>query len=474
MIQMIKKLIYAWAFSLFVFTISSSGQASFQASAKNIRGLETQVDVYVKPYLDVAGFNGNVLIAKNGKVLLSKGYGMANYELGVPNTPQTKFHIASVSKTFTAAAILMLQDRGLLNTGDLLTKFVPDYPNGDKITVHHLLTNTSGIPNINNFPEYDAWSKFPHTPQEIVEKFKNKPLDFEPGTRGYVESNSNYNLLAFIIEKLSNKSYGEFLEENIFAPLGMKDSGHDARPEAMLKNRADGYVPAGVSDLKNAPYLDWSIKTGNGSLYSTTEDLYKWDRSLYTEKILKRATIEKMFVEGYGWFDSKRFNRRAIRMNGRSPGFQSEIQRYVDEDVCIIVLGNNYAPTASLIAEDLAAMALGEKYKTPEIEKPVKLDSKILDTYVGRYQFGADFFVPKGIYSIEKRGTQLFIVARGLNDTLTPQSESRFFDRPLWATIIFVKNDKGEVTDLIWQYGGKDYKANRLDLLQKSVSKCDK
>lgn len=181
-----------------------------------------------------------------------------------------------------------------------------------------------------------------------------------------------------------------------------------------------------------------------------------------------------MFVEGYGWFDSKRFNRRAIRMNGRSPGFQSEIQRYVDEDVCIIVLGNNYAPTASLIAEDLAAMALGEKYKTPEIEKPVKLDSKILDTYVGRYQFGADFFVPKGIYSIEKRGTQLFIVARGLNDTLTPQSESRFFDRPLWATIIFVKNDKGEVTDLIWQYGGKDYKANRLDLLQKSVSKCDK
>jgi len=457
---MTKKLTCIFASSLFVFGVFGYAQTVSQVSAE--KRLETQVDAYVRPYLDVAGFNGTVLIAKNGKVLLSKGYGMANYELGVPNTPQTKFHLASVSKTFTAAAIMMLQERGLLNTSDPLTKFIPDYPNGDKITVHHLLKNTSGIPNINNFPEYDAWSKFPHTPQDLVEKFKNKPLDFEPGTRGYTESNSNYNLLAFIIEKLSGKSYGEFLEKNIFAPLGMMDSGHDNRPEAMLKNRASGYVPTGISDLKNAPYLDWSIKTGNGSIYSTVEDLYKWDRSLYTEKILKRATIEKMFAEGYGWFDSKRFNRRAIRMNGRSPGFQSEIQRYVDEDICVIVLGNNYAPTASLIAEDLAAIALGEKYKIPEIDKPVKLDPKILDAYVGRYQFGSDFFVPKGIYSIEKRGDQLFIVTIGLNDTLTPQSETRFFDRAFWATIIFVKNDKGEVTHLIWRYGGKDYKANRL------------
>lgn len=457
---MTKKLTCILASSLLVFGVFGYAQTVRQASAE--KRLEAQVDAYVRPYLDVAGFNGTVLLAKNGKVILSKGYGMANYELGVPNTPQTKFRIASVSKTFTGAAIMMLQERGSLNTSDPLTKFLPDYPNGDKITVHHLLTNTSGIPNINNFPEYDAWSKFPHTPQDLIEKFKNKPLDFEPGTRGYTESNSNYNLLAFIIEKLSGKSYGEFLVENIFAPLDMKDSGHDNRPEAMLKNRASGYVPAGISDLNNAPYLDWSIKTGNGSIYSTVEDLYQWDRSLYTEKILKRATIERMFAEGYGWFDSKRFNRRAIRMNGRSPGFQSEIQRYVDDDVCVIVLGNNYAPTASLIAEDLAAIALGEKYQIPEIDKPVTLDPRILAAYVGRYQFGSDFFVPKGIYSIEKRGDQLLIVARGLNDTLTPQSETRFFDRPLWATIIFVKNDKGEVTDLIWRYGGKDYQANRL------------
>jgi CubicO group peptidase (beta-lactamase class C family) len=457
---MIKNLICVFVFSLLV--TSSYGQTVSQVSAKNKRSLESQVDVYIKPYLEIGGFNGTVLIAKGGKVLLSQGYGSANYELNVPNTPQTKFHIASVSKPFTAAAIMMLQERGLLNVSDPLTKFIPDYPNGDKITVHHLLTNTSGIPNINNFPDYDAWSKFPHTPEDLIEKFKNKPLDFNPGARGYTESNGNYNLLAYIIEKLSGKSYGEFLAENIFAPLDMKDTGHDARPEATLKNRANGYVPVGISELENAPYINWTIKTGNGSIYSTVEDLYKWDRSLYTERILKKATIEKMFSESYGWFNSKRFNRRAIRINGRSPGFQSEIQRYVDNDICVIVLGNNYAPTASLIAEDLAAITLGEKYEIPEIAKPVKLDPKIFDAYVGRYQFGSDFFVPKGIYTIEKRNNQLFIVAKGLNDTLTPQSDTKFFDRTFWDTIIFVKNDKGEITNLIWRYGGKDYQADRL------------
>ncbi len=459
---MIKKLICIYVFSFAVFITPDYGQTGSQVSAKNNKGLENQADAYVKPYLNIGGFNGTVLIAKNGKVLLSKGYGMANYELGIPNTPQTKFHLASVSKPFTAAAIMMFQERRLLSVNDPLTKFIPDYPNGDKITVHHLLTNTSGIPNINNFPEYDAWSKFPHTPQDLIEKFKNKPLDFNPGSRGYIESNGNYNLLAFIIEKLSGKNYGEFLEENIFVPLDMKNSGHDGCPEAILKNRANGYVPAGISELKNAPYLDWSIKIGNGSIYSSAEDLYKWDRALYTEKILKKATIEKIFAEGYGWFDSKRFNRRAIRMSGRSPGFQSEIQRYVDEDICVIVLGNNYAPTASLIAEGLAAITLNEKYEIPKVAKPVKLNPKIFDAYVGRYQFGSDFFVPGGIYTIEKRNDQLFMTTKVINDTLTPQSETEFFDRTFWATIIFVKNDKGEVTNFIWRYGGRDYKANKL------------
>ena len=257
-------------------------------------------------------------------MLLSKGYGMANFELNVPNTPQTKFHLGSVSKTFTAAAIMILQERGKLNVHDPLSKYIPDYPNGDRITLHHLLTNTSGIPNVNNFPEYATQSKFPHTPSDLIPMFKQKPLDFEPGTRGYTESNSNYNLLAYIIEKLSGQTYGEFLKQNIFGPLGLRDTNHDGDASVLIANKASGYVPVGATSVENAPYLDWSIKTGNGSIYSTVEDLLSWDRALYAEKILKKSSLQQMFTEQYGWFYGKRLNRTVVRMNGRSPGFNSD------------------------------------------------------------------------------------------------------------------------------------------------------
>ncbi len=447
---------------LVVSAATGGGQPNFQVRTCNDRGLEAKVDAYLKPYLDLGGFSGSILIAKGGKVLLSKGYGMANYELSVPNTPQTKFHLASVSKTFTAAAIMMLQEQGKLSVRDPLTKFIPDYPNGDKITLHHLLTNTSGISNINNFPEYATQSKFPHTPTELVAMFKQKPLDFEPGTKGYTESNSNYNLLAYIIEKLSGQSYGEFLKQSIFDPLGLNDTGHDGDPLAVLSNKASGYAPAGLIDFENVPYMDWSIKTGNGSIYSTVEDLYRWDRSLYTEKVLKKSSRDQMFNDGYGWFAGKRLNRNVVRMNGRSPGFNSELQRYVDDDVCIIVLGNNYVPTASVIVNDLARIVFGEKYETPKLVKPPRVDPKILESYVGRYQFGPDFFVPHGIYAIQKSNDQLVMRAPGANATLVPQSETEFFDRPFWSMIVFAKDNEGKVTHFLWRFGGQDYRAFRL------------
>ena len=414
----------------------------------------------------MGGFSGVILIAKGEKVLLSKGYGMANYELGVPNTRQTKFHIASVSKPFTAAAVLLLQERGLLSVSDPLTKYIADYPNGDKITVHHLLTHTSGIPNVNNLPEYEAKSKFPQTTSSLVELFKGKPLIMQPGER-YNYSNSNYNLLAYIIEKVSGRSYGDFLKENIFDPLGMKNTGHDGNAGALLKNRASGYSPVGLTGFENAPYLDWTSKTGNGSLYSTAEDLYKWDRALYTEKPLKKSTLERMFTPhvegiGYGWFISKRFDRKAIRISGRSPGFNSELQRYVDEDVCVIVLGNNYAPTASTIADDVAAITLGEKYEIPAIVKPITLAPQMLDALVGRYEGGSDFFVPGVVLTLERKNGSLNLSWNsGAATPLVPQSDTKFFSRLLWAAVTFVRDENGEVTHLLYSYGGKDYPAKK-------------
>jgi len=452
--------------SFLVITVSVVGQTTPRTQQEKTKNIETEVDAYVKPYLEMGGFSGSILIAEGGKVLLKKGYGMANYELGVPNTPQTKFHIASVSKPFTAAAMMLLQERGLLNVNDPLAKFISDYPNGDKITVHHLLTHTSGIPNVNNLPDYDAKSRFPQTPASLVEMFKTQPLIMQPGER-YNYSNSNYNLLAYIIEKVSGRSYGEFLRENIFEPLAMRDTGHDGQAGTLLKNRASGYVPVGLNGFENAPYLDWTSKTGNGSLYSTVEDLYKWDRALYTEKPLKKPTLERMFTAhvegiGYGWFISKRLNRRAIRISGRSPGFSAELQRYVDEDVCVIVLGNNYAPTASAIADDVAAIALGEKYETLPVVKPITLSQEAMDALVGRYEGGSDFFVPGVALTLEKKNGSLNLTWNsGAAVTLVPQSDMKFFNRLLWATLTFVKDGKGEVTHLLYRYGGKDYPAKR-------------
>ena len=172
--------------------------------------------------------------------------------------------------------------------------------------------------------------------------------------------------------------------------------------------------------------------------------MYKWDRALYTEKILKKSSVDKMFTDnagssvGYGWFIEKRFNRRVVRMGGRSPGFTSEIQRYVNDDVCIVVLGNNYAPTASPIGNDLAAIVFGERYEIPQIVKPVKPDAKALEPLVGRYQFGSDFFSPGAVATIEKRNDQLVMkLITGASSVLIPQSETTFFDRMFWEAIIF-------------------------------------
>lgn len=453
-------------FLSFNFALISADQESEFKKDREARDTETKVDEYIKPYIDAGGFSGAILMAKAGKVLLSKGYGMANYELGVLNTSKTKFQVASISKTFTAAAILILEERGKLKLTDTLSSFISDYPNGNKITIHHLLTHTSGIPNVNDFPDYEQKSKSHHTLTEIIAMFKGIPLEFNPGDK-YMYSNSNYNLLAFIIEKASGMSYAEFLKRNIFDPLEMRDTGHNDRPESLLKNRASGYVPAGASGIENAPYLDWSIKAGNGSLYSTVEDLYKWDRTFSTEKILKKENLKKIFSEqakgiGYPWFLGKRLNRRVAYYNGRSPGFTSYLDRYLDDDACIIILSNNYAPVPHLMIKDLASILFGEKYEVPAELKPVKLEPKVLDGLNGRYQFGPDYYRPNAVVNIESQGDYLLMKwSETFSSPLMPLSPTKFLNRNFWAIIIFKKDERGKLTGLIWR-DTSDYPAKKL------------
>jgi len=434
------------------------------ASAVDI-GLEAKVDAYLQPFLDARGFSGAVLLSRQGRIVLAKGYGMANEEIGVPNTIKTKFQIASVSKSFTAAAVLLLEERGRLALKDPVARFIPDFAAGDRITIHHLLAHTSGIPDVNGFSDYDRQSRFPQTLETIVSWFKNRPLAFAPGDR-YQYSNSNYNLLALIIEKASGRSYGAFLKENIFDPLGMRDTGHPASAAALLPGRASGYVPTGAADVENAPYLDWTVKTGNGSLYSTVEDLYRWDRALRTETILSRASLEKAFSEqtagvGYGWFIGRHLGRRVVTINGRSPGFASYLDRFLDDDASLIILSNNYAPVPHLIAKDLGAILFGERYEQPGDLKPVRLPPEGLDRLSGRYKFGTDFYRPGAEVLVEREGDHLVLAwTATYRSPLLALSPTEFLDRSFWARISFDLDTGGSPSGFRWR-DASEYRAEK-------------
>jgi len=425
-----------------------------------------RLEAYLKPFVDTGNFTGCVLVASKGRVLFRRGYGMANYELQVPNSPATRFHIASVSKPFTAAAILQLQEQGRLSLSDHLSRFVPDFPNGDTITLDNLLTHTSGIPNVNDLPDYDTFARTPHTPQQLVAKFAGVPLEFQPGS-DYHYSNSNYNLLALVLEKASGESYGEYIRKHIFAPTGMRDSGHDGDALRLIPFAAAGYEPAGVAGYEKAPYLDWSNKTGNGSLYSTLDDLYRFVQAFSANVVLQAATREKYFVEGrgnrYGWFVRKRLGRRVMSSNGRSPGFTAALDRYPDDDVTIIILSNSYATVSQdPLAEAIAAIVFGQKPPPPPNMHAATIPQSTLASYAGQYQYGQEYFVPNAKFTVTDEPGYLLLQLGDFRTPLVPLSANTFLERAFFGRVLISRDATGNVDGLTYHYAGKDFIAHRL------------
>src|SRR6478672_7599558 len=246
----------------------------------------------VQPYVDAQMFMGSVLVAKDGKIIFSKGYGMADLEWNVPNSPATRFNIASMTKQFTAASILLLEDRGKLKTDDLVKKYLPAAPaSWEKITIYHLLTHTSGISD-------DAAKYVPGTPDKL--DFNDTPLNFQAGER-WSYSNLGYIVLGYLLERISGQTYAQFVEQNIFKPLGMNDSGMFSFP-TIIPRRASGYWPRGKG-VENADHFDARLGFSAGSLYSTTEDLLRWEDGLFGGRLLSPASLQKMvtpFKSDYG------------------------------------------------------------------------------------------------------------------------------------------------------------------------------
>jgi CubicO group peptidase (beta-lactamase class C family) len=422
-----------------------------------------RIDAYLAAFAETGNFTGAVLVARKGQVLFRKAYGMANYELEVLNSPATRFHVASVSKPFTAMAILQLQEQGKLKISDPVSRFVPDFPHGDQITLDNLLTHTSGIRNVNDLPDYNEFARSPHTPEQLVAKFANLPLEFPPGS-SYHYSNSNYNLLALVLEKVSGEDYATYLWKRILEPAGMKDSGHDGDALRLIPLAAAGYEPAGINGFENAPYLDWSNKTGNGSLYSTVDDLYRFDRALETNVLLQSGTRQKYFVVGrgnrYGWFIRQRAGHHVMSSNGRSPGFTAELDRFVDDGVTIIVLSNSYA-TASQdpIADALAQIVFGQSPVPPPM-RAVPVPQRILQSYGGQYQFGPDYFVPNAKLRLTAQAGYLLFQVEDFRTPLVPLSATEFLERNFFAHVMIATDLKGNTDSVIFRYSGKDFVAH--------------
>lgn len=339
------------------------------------------IDQLVARYTEYGQFNGSVLVTENAKPIFKKGYGMANFEWDIANAPNTKHRLGSVTKQFTAVLILQLVEQDKLKLDVPITTYLPDYPkaSGDQITVHHLLTHTAGIPNYTSFPAFfKDQSRDYYSPADFVKIFCDLPLEFKPGER-FAYSNSGYFLLGYLIEKVSGKSYAACLQDNIFNPLAMNDTGFDLS-EPIIKRRAAGYEKQGDTYV-NAAYIDMNLPYAAGSMYSTAEDLYLWDQALYTDKVLSAASRELMFANhvasrgsyyGYGWgiSESEQINPKAkvkiTEHGGGINGFNTLISRNTTDNNLIVLLNNTGGAPLDEIAHSIRNILYGTPYEMPK------------------------------------------------------------------------------------------------------------
>jgi CubicO group peptidase (beta-lactamase class C family) len=400
-------------------------------------------------------FMGSILVVRGDQVLLDKGYGYANLEWQIPDSPDAKFRLGSITKQFTSASILLLEERGKLKTDDPVKKYMPDAPAAwDKITIYNLLTHTSGIPSFTGFPDYRSTEAAPTTPEKLVARFRDKPLDFQPGEK-WNYSNSGYALLGYLIEKISGQSYKDFVTENIFKPLGMNDSGYDSN-SAIILHRAYGYSP-GPKGPENAGYIDMSIPFSAGALYSTTHDLLRWEQGLFGGKLLSAASLKKMttpFKQDYACGLAVRTvnGHTVIDHGGGIEGFNTELAYYPEDKLTIVVLGNLNGNAPDEIAAQLAAVVHGERITLPSERKEITVAPGILQKYVGTYELTPTF----SIVTTLENGQ---LMAQATNQPKFPlfaESETKFFLKVVDAQVEFFKGDKGEVTHLMLHQGGRD------------------
>jgi CubicO group peptidase (beta-lactamase class C family) len=397
---------------------------------------------YMQAQMEINNFSGTVLVSKDGRILLKKAYGLADYEWNIKNTIDTKFQLASVTKQFTATAILLLVEKGKLSLDDKLSKFLPDYPKADSVTIHMLLSHTSGL--AMGFKEIVLSTMGSDSAYAEIKKI---PYEFSPGIKsGY--SNIGYYLLAKVIEKVSGEKYAVFLKKNIFEKVGMNNTGI-SNNKSIVEKKAKVYCRT-ENGLVHNPYINWEINVGHDGVYSTVEDLALWDNALYGTGILSAQMKKLMFKPynaenwGYGFIINPFYNHghQLIAHDGGFFGTMTSFNRFTDDKLFVTVLSNNES-FSYIISYGLSAIALGKEVDLPYRHHRIEIDTSLYDQYVGKYNE----------ITILKIDGKLYFSSTEME--LIPESKTKFFrednnDR----TIEFIPDSAGLYNSIILTKGG--------------------
>lgn len=392
---------------------------------------------------------GTAIVAQGDKILYLGAAGLANLELNVPMQPDHVLRLGSITKQFTAVCILKMMEEGKLGLQDDLTRFLPDYPTGGKkITIEHLLTHTSGIQSYTNMPTFiSEMARKDMTPTELIDVFKNEPMEFDPGAQ-WNYNNSGYILLGAIIEKISGKTYEEYVDEHIFKPLKMENS-YNGSNTRVIPNRASGYSN-GEDGLVNAAYLSMTLPYAAGSLISTVEDLYQWNRAVFAEKIVSHESLKKAHTPfilndgsatnyGYGWVMEEFMGMRNITHGGGIFGFQTQGMYLPDADIYVAVFSNCNCKSPNSAANRLAALALGQSLEF----EPITLNAEKMAGYEGVFQIEDSedkraVFVEDGKLFTQRNEGQIF--------EIKPFSKDAFFYPHNRSKLVFKRTSEGNIT----------------------------
>ena len=453
-----------WRFVTWSVVCSLGSCIGFAQTEKDSAALQARLEEVAKSYTPHDAFMGAVLVVNGDQVLLNKGYGMASVEWQIPNTPESKFRLGSLTKQFTATLVLLLQQDGKLNIADPVNKYLTDAPKAwDKITLAELLGHTSGIPNFTNDKTFGSWSQSAHSVAELLAFFSDKPLEFEPGSK-FEYSNSNFEVLGAVIEKVSGWKYGDLLRERIFDPLGMKDTGLDA-DDLVLPKRAEGYVP-GKDGLAVARSESMSVPWAAGSIYSTTGDLLKWEHGLFGGKVFSADSLKLMTTAGkrnygLGVGVEDMDGLKVVDHGGGIEGFNTFLSYAPEKKIAVVVLSNVNGAAPDQMAHQLLNVVLGKPVELASEKKAVPISKEELAKFVGVYDLAPTFSITFAVDGDHLTGQGTGQPAFSLMYVGVKDGHERFFVVEVGAEVEFVPDPAGGFASIVLHQGGHDTPGKR-------------